>query len=129
MDNQTPSNHSPPERSSIAEPRISARLKVRFGDNQGKMLTDFSVNLNSGGIFIETDRLMPPETLLFLEFELPLSGCTMNYKARVAWVNSFSSMLKHNLPVGMGVQFIDLSFADLSPLRQYISSKNILSDW
>jgi uncharacterized protein (TIGR02266 family) len=129
MNDQTPSHHSTPQRSSIAEPRISARMKVRFGDSQGKLLTDFSVNLNSGGIFIETDRLMPPGTLLFLEFELPLNGCKMNYKARVAWVNSFSSMLKQDLPVGMGVQFIDLSFEDLSPLRQYISSKNILSDW
>jgi Tfp pilus assembly protein PilZ len=101
---------------------------VRFGDNQGKALTEFSVQLNSSGIFIETDFLMPPKTLLFLELELPMNGCTVKYKARVAWVNSFQRVPEHHLPVGMGVQFIGVSLEDLSLLRQYIILRNILCD-
>jgi len=43
----------------IPEPRIPAHLKVRFGVEGERALEDFSVNLSSGGMFLETQRLMP----------------------------------------------------------------------
>jgi hypothetical protein len=47
----------------------------------------------------------------------------------VAWVNNFSREPNPKLPVGMGVQFLDLKPKDYSSLRKYVESRRILPEW
>ncbi|BCA79074.1 MAG: TIGR02266 family protein [Desulfuromonadales bacterium] len=120
-----------PASASVPEPRIPAHLKVRFGVEGERALEEFSVNLSSGGMFLETQRLMPPDTPLRLEFDLPAPRCTIQCLGRVAWVNELRADNRCNphLPAGMGVQFVDLPLDDLALLREYIRSNRVLSDW
>jgi len=116
---------------SVPEPRIPAHLKVRFGVEGERVLEEFSVNLSSGGMFLETQRLMPPETPLRLEFDLSAPRGTIQCRGRVAWVNDLQAGNRCNphLPAGMGVQFVDLSLDDLALLREYIRGNRVLPDW
>lgn len=120
-----------PTSTPIPEPRIPAHLKVRFGVEGERALEEFSVNLSSGGMFLETKRLMPSDTPLRLEFDLPAPRYTIQCRGRVAWVNELRAEGRCNphLPAGMGVQFVDLSLDDLALLREYIRSNRVLSDW
>ena len=68
-------------------PRHIARLRVHFGTNQENLLTDYAINVSTGGVFIETATILPVDTTLALEFILPQNVETIECDARVAWVN------------------------------------------
>lgn len=90
------------------EPRVSARFLLQCGRDPRKLRPGRALNLNAGGLFVETDRLHPIHTLLTLEFTLPGSDLLLRCQARVAWVNHPEWVKAGSLPSGMGLQFVDL---------------------
>ncbi|MFZ3207377.1 MAG: response regulator [Geobacteraceae bacterium] len=101
-------------------PRFIVRLSIHHGTSSGELLTNYSVNLSTGGLFLETTRLLPPDTPLHIEFILPESDKRISCSARVAWLNHPEMMKNPNLPVGIGLHFIDLTLSDLDALRKYL---------
>jgi uncharacterized protein (TIGR02266 family) len=112
-----------------AAPRIEARLRVRYGLAHRQLLSDYSVNLSTGGLFLETDDPLPLETPLDLEFLLPDLERTIRCRGRVAWHNRPQNIVKESLPVGMGVQFIDLTLEDMDALRDFVKRKLVAPSW
>lgn len=112
-----------------ATPRFIARLRISYGENPGKLLTDFSVNLSTGGVFIETADYLPVDTILNIEFFLPETERTIGCKGRVAWVNHSKLLSNPNLPAGMGLQFLDISLDDMNSVRQYIKNGALMPFW
>lgn len=110
-------------------PRVTARLRIHFGATGQELLTDYSVNLSSGGLFIETEKLLPAETPLALEFIIPTVQRSIRCQGRVAWVNPSSKPIKAHLPAGMGIQFIDLALSDLEAIRDYIQKELVAPFW
>lgn len=110
-------------------PRVPARLRINYGIEGRDVLADYSVNLSSGGVFIETKDVLPAETPLFLEFTLPESGRTIRCKGRVAWVNNPEKILSPQLPPGMGVQFLDLGLQEMHSLREFLSKETLQPSW
>lgn len=103
------------------KPRKSACLLVRYGVEDQLSLHDYTINLSHGGLFLETDKVLPMETPLTLEFIVPGGEETILCKGRVAWVNQGGAMsAKPNLPSGFGVEFNDLSRQDLAQLTGYL---------
>jgi uncharacterized protein (TIGR02266 family) len=107
--------------------RVHRRAEVRFGvDYTHEGRTDFGMCLNmcEGGIFIATQRPLPPETLIALRFTLPDASKPLSVRGRVAWVSG-----DENDPaviVGMGVQFRDLdpgAVADIGALVDRVSAE------
>jgi uncharacterized protein (TIGR02266 family) len=90
-------------------PRHIARLRVRFGHDQENLLTDYAINVSTGGVFIETDTTLPVDTILAVEFILPQNVDTIRCNARVAWLNRPEQIVNPNLPIGMGLQFVNIS--------------------
>jgi uncharacterized protein (TIGR02266 family) len=84
-------------------------------------MTEYSVNMSSGGVFIATKRVLEGGTLLFVEFRLPGSTKPITCKAKVAWVNDPEHMKSTSLPPGMGLQFFSLSLESLEELRTYLN--------
>lgn len=109
-------------------PRVEARLRVRFGQTQ-KLLTSYSVNLGTGGLFLETVDPLPAETPLNLEFDLPDSGGIIVCRGRVAWVNPPNCSRKPQLPPGMGIQFLNLTLEDMGKIREFVKRKCISASW
>jgi uncharacterized protein (TIGR02266 family) len=110
-------------------PRVPARLRINYGIEGRNVLADYSVNLSSGGVFIETDDVLPTETPLFLQFTLPESGRTIRCKGRVAWVNHPGEILSPKLPPGMGVQFLDLGLQEMHSLREFLNKETLQPSW
>ena len=111
------------------EPRYAVHVKVMFGANMDQRLTDFTVNLNSGGLFLSSSVLLPVGTELHIEFSLQERETAVQCKARVAWVNEPNSPTKRDLPVGMGLQFVDLSDAEINAIHDYIEKNKLTADW
>jgi uncharacterized protein (TIGR02266 family) len=112
-----------------AAPRYSARLSIHFGPDADSLLSDYIINLSTGGVFLETFSLMPVDTPLFAEFVLPHKNTTIRCKAKVAWVNHPEMIKNPSLPVGMGLQFQDISMVDMDAIRDYIKTENLLPSW
>jgi len=110
-------------------PRVHARLRVHFGIDPQQVLTDYTLNLSSGGLFLETERPLEIETPLTLEFALPDRSLPVRCKGRVAWINFPDHKRKPQMPTGMGVQFIDISLEDMHAIRDFIDKQDIAAFW
>ena len=111
-------------------PRIRARLQIHHGPEFRNLLTGYSVNISTGGVFLETEQILPQDTALALEFNLPSSPPrAVRCRGRVAWVNRPDQILNPRLPAGMGLQFLDLSLKDLESVREFIKSQCLSPSW
>lgn len=110
-------------------PRFIARLRVKCGSDQGTLLTDYSVNLSTGGLFLETGNLLPVGYPLDIEFILPTNDTTIQCSGKVAWVNDPELIKKPNLPVGMGIQFLNITFDGMNAIRDFIKKEALLPSW
>lgn len=97
-------------------PRVMVRALVDF-ESLNTYLYDYSTDLSEGGIFIETEKPLPPGTPLTLRFTLPGVDRVFEVKAKVAWLNEERSS---RLPRGMGVQFESMDDADRKAIENYI---------
>ena len=111
------------------ESRYTLHVKVKYGKQMDKVLTDYSVNLNTGGLFLASSELFPVNTHLSVEFSMPEDDKTFCCQARVAWVNDAVNPLKRDLPVGMGLQFTDITLEQMNSIREYINMKALTADW
>ncbi len=110
-------------------PRVMARLQIHFGADPKILLTDYSVNISTGGVFLETDQPLPVDTPLSLEFTLPNLTSPVCCQGRVAWVNAAVEAKKPQLPTGMGVQFLDLSLEIMYAIREFIKQQCLRPHW
>jgi uncharacterized protein (TIGR02266 family) len=110
-------------------PRHIARLRMHFGTNQETLLTEYCINVSTGGVFIETENLLPVDTILAVEFILPQNVETIRCEGRVAWVNRPELVVNPNLPVGMGLQFINIGANDMNAIREYIKKEALMPFW
>lgn len=112
-----------------ALPRYIARMRVNFGPNGSQLLSEYTLNLSTGGVFLETANLMAEGTPLVVEFVLPHRNIAIRCKASVAWVNHPDMIRNPKLPTGMGVQFLDLSTESIEAIRSYINEENLAPVW
>ena len=66
--------------------------------------SEFTTNINEGGMFIETESPSPLDESVSLEFRLPGLEEPVRVSGRVAWISDG----KAESPVGMGIEFHDL---------------------
>jgi uncharacterized protein (TIGR02266 family) len=69
------------------------------------LFSEFTRNINEGGLFIETESPPPTDTRVALNFQLPGSDEPIQARGRVTWVKTASE----EGPAGMGVEFEHLS--------------------
>lgn len=113
----------------LTDPRYTARIAIFNGPYQKELLTDYSINISTGGLFIETEKILPIDTDLIVKFNLPDLDIIITTRARVAWTNDPGALKKASLPPGMGLQFVDLSLEDLRNLRSYFDKNKFVPTW
>ena len=113
----------------MPEPRRNIRLAIYSGPDQEKLMTNYTVNVSTGGVFIEADDILPVDTTLEIEFKLPDNDIIITCNARVAWTNEPGQLKKHNLPPGMGIQFLDLSLDNLQAIRDFLKQGDLKPVW
>jgi Tfp pilus assembly protein PilZ len=102
---------TPERRSSV---QLKAEIRVYYGDYQSKLLTGYSVDLSTGGVFLVTTCPFDVDDIVKLKFSM--SGDdekTVSCDARVAWINYDDKRLKPEYSTGVGLQFVDLAPEDL----------------
>jgi uncharacterized protein (TIGR02266 family) len=109
--------------------RFRSRLRVHYGASSHDLLSDYSIDFSTGGLFLATDHPLPADTPLRMEFFLPTSDKAICCNARVAWVNDAEQLKKSTLPTGVGVQFLDLTLADMDAIREYIKKEKLNPAW
>jgi CheY-like chemotaxis protein len=111
------------------EPRYASHIKIKFGPQKDQLLSDYTVNINTHGLFVSSPRLLPAGTELFVEFSLPGVDKDISCQARVAWINEGVPPLKRDLPVGMGLGFVGISLEEMNLIREYITDNGLSADW
>jgi uncharacterized protein (TIGR02266 family) len=114
---------------SKSDPRFKARIAIYNGPDQQKLMTNYSVNMSTGGMFIETENIRPVDTSLVIKFKLPDNDVIITCNARVAWTNEPGNLRKYTLPSGMGLQFIDLSLENMHAIRDYLNKGDLVPTW
>ena len=109
--------------------RFTAPLRIQYnsGDDPDRVLSNYSVDLSTGGMFIETSELLPIDSPLNIEFILPEDSRIIKCSGKVSWLNHPESIKNQNLPTGMGLQFTNLSMDDIDSLRNFLK-KQILGE-
>ncbi|PLX84555.1 MAG: hypothetical protein C0614_05080 [Desulfuromonas sp.] len=118
----TSSKQSSPELAS----RLKAQIRIYYGPAQKTILSDYSVDLSIGGLYLSTSFPFKTNQSLTLCFSLPDQPDTVKCKARVAWINQGENLCKPELPAGIGVKFVDLSSENLASLSSYL---NLEANW
>ena len=109
---------APERRSSV---RLKAELRVYYGDHQSKLLTGYSIDLSTGGIFLGTTCPFDVDDIVRLRVYMPGEGeKSVSCDARVAWINHENKWLKPEYPTGVGLQFVDLTPENFSSIVGFI---------
>lgn len=85
------------------KPRAPLVVRVSYSTIDA-LFSEFTRNVNEGGLFIETDNPPPTDTRVSLQFKLPGSDAPIQARGRVAWVQPPGT----GEPAGMGVEFESL---------------------
>lgn len=97
--------------------RIRKRISIKFGIDQAVRLA-FTEDISMTGMFIKSPNVVPPNSKVIIEFELP-DGETVLIEARVMWAKKVPANLFHLVKKsGMGVRFL-----------RFISGENAFDDF
>lgn len=100
--------------------RFPVRLPVRCGIQPHKLTDNYSANLTTKGVFLETEKVVPTGTPLHVAFTLPHGGTTIECTARVAWLNDQILRSEPLLPCGMGLEFVDIDDRQVNAIREFL---------
>jgi uncharacterized protein (TIGR02266 family) len=109
--------------------RLKAQIRVYYGSAPQKLLSEFSVDLSAGGLYVQTDFPLDVDESLTLRLSLPGQQGMVSCKARVAWINPKKNPRKPDLPPGMGIQFVDLSLEDMKSIRRFLEHNELEPSW
>jgi hypothetical protein len=87
-----------------ARHRTRRRVMVRYGVERPEK-TAFTQNLSEGGLYLKTNSVFAPGTVLQLELEFP--DRKFSLWARVVWAKQVPPQLAHVLDCGMGLSLIE----------------------
>ncbi len=107
------------------DPRLTIELPALIGKDPARLRRGTILNLNAGGAFVETRKLVPIDSEVILEFSLPAAPTPFQITCRVAWVNHPEWIKAMRLPVGMGLQFIDLAPAAGEAIGQFLDQQEV----
>lgn len=93
--------------SGIREHRQPCFVTVRF-DWEGRTLRAKSLDISSGGVFVDSAADIPVGTMLSFEITMPGSGDVVSCRGEIAWHNRRPNPFKPHYPNGFGVKFRDL---------------------
>jgi uncharacterized protein (TIGR02266 family) len=103
----------------VVERRRSARtpivVRIEYSTVDA-LFSDFTRNINEGGVFIESDAPAPLDSEVHLRFQLPGTREALRVSGRVAWIDAE----QNGKPRGMGIEFDNLSDADRARIDELV---------
>ncbi len=103
--------------------RVALETDVRIADKAGDVW-GWTRNVSRGGIFVEAERDLPPDSEVQLEFALPESRDALAPTAKVVWRRTTT----RTLAAGLGLQFLKLDRGAARHLDEYIYERSALEN-
>lgn len=89
-----------------------------------EMFSEFTRDINEGGLFIETDKPRDPGTEVTMQFQLPGSSDALQTVGRVVRVTPAAL----GRPGGMGIEFDELTRDDRVKIDQIVRALRSIED-
>lgn len=103
-----------------AAPRKAVEVPILCGRDAAHLRPGHTFDLSTGGVFVETADLLPVDTAVLLEMSLPAS--TLRCLGRVAWVNHPEWIKAKTLPIGMGIEFTEITEENRALLAEHLDT-------
>ena len=113
-DRSTAETRAAVERRRTQRAPVTVRIEYSTVD---ALFSDFTRNINEGGVFIETDCPGEIDTVVHLRFRLPGTREALKVTGRVAWIEPGAD----GKPEGMGVEFENLSASDRERINDLVA--------
>lgn len=105
--------------------RFPVCLAVRYGEVLSSVCADFVLNASRGGVFIKTESLLLPGSVIQMHFYIPPEEKLLGeFTGRVVAVN----LINPAYPRGMHVEFTERGTKDMDRLIEYLEEKRHLVD-
>ncbi len=101
------------------EQRIKKTLSLSYKD-QESFVSAYSSSISKGGLFIKTSNPLPEGESFILKLKLPGLADALKINCVVVWVNQDET--RTDMPVGMGLRFVDMDKNERLILDKYIDS-------
>jgi len=99
--------------------RVKKTLSLTYKD-QESFVSAYTSNLGKGGLFIKTPNPLSEGESFILKLKLPGLVEALKINCEVIWVNKDES--RADMPVGMGLKFVNMDKNERSLLDRYIGS-------
>ena len=99
--------------------RAKKTLSLSYKD-QESFVSAYTSNIGKGGLFIKTPNPLPEGESFILKLKLPGLVEALKINCEVIWVNKDES--RTDMPVGMGLKFVDMDKNERLLLDKYIGS-------
>lgn len=87
-------------------PRQPIKIRVDFTSDDS-VQSVFSLNISAGGIFLASQKPLPPGSRVVLHLNLPSLEGAVEVLGEVVW-NNLHHEDNNGLPEGMGIRFLNL---------------------
>jgi len=104
---------------SRGDKRVKKTLSLSYKD-QESFVSAYTSNIGKGGLFIKTSSPLPEGESFILKLKLPGLVEALKINCEVVWVNKDES--RTDMPVGMGLRFVDMDKNERFLLDKYIGS-------
>lgn len=106
--------------------RFPVRLAVRYGTGNPVNYSSFVLNMNQGGVFIETDKPLEVGSRIVMHFYIPPEVKLLGeFEGQVVWANAQNV----NKAGGMGIKFISYTQESMKQLEALLEEKHHLIDY
>ena len=97
-------------------PRVPANIRVNYS-TVDEFLSDFTTNINEGGLFIQTKTVLEIGTSVQLKFSLPHAKRLIEVEGEVMWSTPSGGPEDTS---GIGIRFQDLSEEDKEMINKLV---------
>lgn len=85
-------------------PRLPVHIRIDY-QTVDAFFSEFASNINQSGLYIKTNKPLPPGTRLDIQFLLPNNSRPVQVEGEVVWVNEKTTK---GINPGMGIRFEEL---------------------
>jgi CheY-like chemotaxis protein len=104
------------------EPRVPCETDIEvLSDSQVE--AGIARDISEGGVYIATQGAAIPESYITLSLVLPgIDSAPIKVRGRIAWINSEDDRKKPRMPLGFGVEFLDIDEQALNAIKGYVGT-------
>ncbi len=101
---------------------IRKKIKVMIDFMDGSdMEIGYTKDIAVGGVFIETERVVRPGSIVFVDFYMPGIKKKLKLKGKVIWVEESKAIGQYKT-AGMGIEFLDINESIKLDLKKGINN-------